>query len=149
MQYLRDQTLKYRDEIIKFEEGKKYLEEENMKLMQEQKERELLRANKQKPVYRPMAYKDTEIKTFYTGRVQQKYIIAGQPFEERYSNGYNADFCQNCGKIVLPEQNNTDINNTVCLNCGKMVLSSSIGQNNNDINNPLCQTCGKIVLTSA
>ena len=113
MQYLRDQTLKYRDEIIKFEEGKKYLEEENMRLMKEQEERELLRTNKPKPVYETLVYRDTETKTFYTERVPQKYIIAGQPFDERYSNGYNADLCQNCGKIVLPGQSNSDINNAL------------------------------------
>ena len=143
MKYLRDQTLKYRDEINKFEQVKKYLEEENMRLMQEQKERELLRANKQKQMNEPISYKDTETKTFYTGRVQQKYSNSGQAFDERYS--YNKDLCQTCGKIVLPGQNNNDINNPLCLNCGKIVLP---GQNNNDINNQLCQTCGKIVLSS-
>ena len=86
MKYLRDQTLKYRDEINKFEQGKKYLEEENMRLMQEQKERELLRANKQKQMNEPIAYRDTETKTFYTGRVQQKYSNSGQAFDERYSH---------------------------------------------------------------
>ena len=37
--------------------------------MKEQEERELLRANKPKPVYETLVYKDTETKTFYTERV--------------------------------------------------------------------------------
>ena len=44
-----------------------------MRLIQEQKERVLLKTNKPKQVNGPIVYKDIETKTFYTGRVLQEF----------------------------------------------------------------------------
>ena len=103
MKYLKEKTQRIKDEIRKFEIGQKELEEESMRIRQEEMERERLRSSRAQKSYNPLSYKDTETKTFYTGYVQQKYISGGQSFPERNMsyNQYGNRICLDCGKIKL------------------------------------------------
>ena len=130
MQYYQQQRKRFRDEIRKYEQGQKLLEEENIKIREEERERERLRESKQQ-YYDSFIYKDTEIKTFYTEYVQQKYEIADQPFPERNTltiniknessvNANNSWICPGCGKIFPVSRMGS-----ICPGCGNLTMQES------------------------
>ena len=91
-----------------------------------------IRETKQQQYYDPFSYKDTQIKTFYTGYVQKKYEIANQPFPERntltinikneinMSRNNEASLCKECGNLLRQSR---IIDNT-CPGCGKTIRQS-------------------------
>ena len=104
------------------------LEEESIRLRQEEMERERMRAYRPpQQVYEPLNYKDTKTKTFYIGYVQQKYTNAEQPFPERNLsyNLYGNNICLDCGKMkIIDVENQYFKSNDNCPSCGKIILQN-------------------------
>ena len=124
MKYLQEQRKKLREEIRKYEEGEKILEEENIKIREEERERDILRESR-KQYYDSFLYKDTELKTFYTEYIQQRYEVADQPFPERntltininQNQNSNNEVCPGCGNIISPPSMST-----ICPGCGNVIM---------------------------
>jgi len=91
------------------------LEEENIKIIEEEREQNRLRESKQQ-FHDSFSYKDTETKTFYTKYIQQKYTVAEQPFPERNT------FTINIKNEQINENLNDNYFNSSCPECGKFIV---------------------------
>ena len=137
MGYLRGQRQKLLEELEKYKKGKKLLEEQNLKILEEQNSRKKIRDNKHQ-TYHVLNYKDTQLKTFYMEYVQQRYKVANEPFPQR--NLYTIN--------IKDEQANIDINNNeMCPGCGRMFACQMQNANYNLIkfDNGLCPGCGRMI----
>ena len=148
MKYLQDQRKKLRDGIKQFEQGQKLLLQQNLRIMEEEKENDRLRASKQPQVF---SYKDTEIKTFYMGNVQQKYKVADQPFPERSTFTINIKDERIVNDNYNSESNiNTNYNNihnSLCPGCGRMTTSHIKNSTYNYLKvDNSCPGCGRMLL---
>ena len=150
MRYLQEQRQKFRDELERYEYGQRILQQENIKILEEGKERDRLRESKQQ-MYDPFTFKDTPAKTFYMGYTQKKYKIANQTFPERVSYSNNKmtdqDLVNDIYNQYQSQINYKTINNSLCHTCGKFIASQmNNSQYNYGLSNNLCPGCGKIVL---
>lgn len=147
MEYLKDQRQKFRNEIKKYEQGQKMLEEENIRIIEEEREKDRLRASKQQSLYDTFSYKDTEVKTFYSGYVQKKYTNAAIPFPERSTFTINIkneqrNLIDNRGSNIKYNE----INNSLYPACGKMLSSHIKNSQYNYVQiDNLCPGCGRMM----
>ena len=159
MKYLQEQRKRFRDGIKTFENGQKVLIKENVRIIEEERERDKLRSSKQTQVqvYDPFSYKDTETKTFYTGYIQQKYTNSETPFPERNTYTINVNNSHNnmndyysYGQYSSERNSNynyNEVSSSICHDCGKFKNTNIQNGKFNyaQINNP-CPNCGKAII---
>ena len=132
MRFYQEQRRRFSNQLKQYEDGQKLLEEENIRIIASQEERERL---SQQPQYDPYTFRGGRAKTFYSGYDQTSN------FPQRNTYTYKV-------RKVMSSSNTNDFDNygfkniihkTTCPNCEKFVSSQ---METSYVN--LCSDCGKI-----
>ena len=139
MKFYKQQRKRFSNQIKQYEDGQRLLEEENIKIIEDQRERERLMDSQKAKYSDGFSYKDTQEKTFHNRYIQQKYKNADTSFPERSTYTINIkNISSNNGYI--DNYRFKEVNNkSICPGCGKLILSQVSGSYVN-----LCSGCGKI-----
>jgi len=140
IKYYQSQRKRFTEEIEMIEKGKRDLEKENLKLLEEQSCRVTNNQN-----YELFTYKDTEIKTFYMEYIQARYKVSEESFEGRKTVTINIRNARNYDNLnenyKMSESKYMEMNSSKCSGCGRISRFSEMKNENS-----ICPRCRKIII---